>query len=429
LKLFLIEVDSVSTIRKLSEQEVESFVGVATNAYPSFQLTSQDAFDRTVQRFQKIHQEEPQTEFYGYVREGEVLGGYQSHTYRMNLLGTRADVSGIGFVAVDFMHKKEQIAKELLQGFHQQSREQGHMMTLLYPFRPDFYKQMGYGFGTKMNQYRLLPSAFPKGKSKQHVQLLTRDDTQLVVDCYTRFLERHNGMIEKTASETQNLFANPHQLKVVGFKKDGKVEGYMTFFFKTGVHDENVAMHNLVIREFVYETPEALSELMTFLNSQADQVNRIILHTQDEFFHHLFSDPRNTSGRMIPHVYHESNVQGIGLMYRVVDTMGVFQMLKDHNFGGQTVNVKLTIADTFLPKNAGSTILHVVEGKATVKQDGDFDVEVKMDISDFSSLLMGAIHFKTLYNYGLAEISDAAYVDAIYKMFFTEEKPLCTTGF
>ncbi|MGZ4134528.1 MAG: GNAT family N-acetyltransferase [Tumebacillaceae bacterium] len=419
----------MSKVYKMEVNDVDSFIRLASNSYPSFQLTSQDAFDRTVQRFQQKHQEEAQTEFYGLEREGQVLGCYLSHSYRMNLLGTRTNAAGIGFVAVDFMHKKEAIAKDLLQAFHRQSREKGYPITLLYPFRPDFYKQMGYGFGTKMNQYRLLPSAFPKGKSKKHVQLLTRDDKQLYVDCYTRFMEKHHGMIEKNPSEVNPIFDNLHQLKVVGFKKDGKVEGYLVFFFKTGVHDENLAMHNMVIREFVYETPEALSELMTFLNSQADQVNRIIFHTQDEFFHHLFTDPRNTSGRVIPHVYHESNVQGIGLMYRVVDTVGVFTALQGHNFGGQTVKVKLTIADTFLPENAGSTILHVAEGIATVKPDGNYDVEVKLDISDFSSLLMGSIHFKALYNYGLAEISDAAYVDTIYKLFFTEEKPLCTTGF
>lgn len=417
------------TIRKLSEQEIVDFTSVAATAYPSFQITSQDVFDRNVQAYQKKYREEPTTTFYGYERDGQILGGYQSHSYRMNLLGTRASVAGIGFVAVDFMHKKERIAKELLQAFHQQSLESGHVMTLLYPFRPDFYKQMGYGFGTKMNQYRLLPSAFPKGKSKQHVELLTSDDLQLVIDCYTRFLESHHGMIERTKTEQQNYFVNPHQVRVIGYKKDGKVQGYFTFFFKPGIHDENPMMHNMVIREFVYETPEALAELMTFLHSQADQVNRVILHTQDEFFHHLFSDPRSSTDRVLPHVYHESNIQGVGLMYRIIDTAGVFNVLKEHNFGGQTVNLKLTLTDTFLPENAGSTIVHVTGGKATVQPDGDYDVEVKMDISDFSSLLMGAIHFKALYHYGLAEISDHAYVNTLYKLFFTEEKPMCMTGF
>jgi predicted acetyltransferase len=45
-------------------------------------------------------------------------------------------------------------------------REQGAPLVALYPFRPDFYRQMGFGYGTKMDQHRVKPSALPRGPSK-----------------------------------------------------------------------------------------------------------------------------------------------------------------------------------------------------------------------------------------------------------------------
>ena len=52
-----------------------------------------------------------------------------------------------------------------------------------------------------------------------------------------------------------------------------------------------------------------------------------------------------------------------------------------------------------------------------------------LDVASFSSLITGAVDFKSLYRYGLADISASRYVDTINKLFLTEEKPICTTPF
>lgn len=419
----------MSHVRPLGPADIEAMARLNAHAYPGFQITSQDVFDRNVQRWTSRLTDDESVQFYGMERDGELVGSYFSHSFRMNLLGMQTDVGGIGFVAVDFYHKKERIAKELLQAFVRQCRDAGKTLTMLYPFRPDFYKQMGWGFGTKMDQYRIPPALLPKGPSKRHVQPLTRDDKALVVDFYNRQFASTHGLCAKTDYEWDFLFGAHHFFKLVGVKKDGRVQGYMIFHFK-GAHEDNNACNDMIIREFFYETPEALSEMMTFLHSQADQINRVVFHTQDEDFHHLFRDPRDTSGRVLPHVFHQSNVSGVGLMYRVVDTAGVLRVLADHDFGGQTCKLKLTIEDTFLPENASSLIVHVNEGKLAIQHEADdFDAEVKLDIADFSSLLVGAISFRTLVQYGLAEISDPGLVQTVHRMFLTDQKPVCVATF
>ena len=116
-------------------------------------------------------------------------------------------------------------------------------------------------------------------------------------------------------------------------------------------------------------------------------------------------------------------------MYRVVDVKGIFERLKDHNFGFQSCKLKLNIRDTFLHENDGSFIIYFDEGTAEVRENDQYEVEISLDISDFSSLLMGVIDFKSLYRYNLVDISSTEYINVINKIFLTDEKPMCVTPF
>jgi predicted acetyltransferase len=289
---------------------------------------------------------------------------------------------------------------------------------------------MGFGYGTKMDQYRLKPSALPRGPSEANVRYLTEEDKQALSNCYHRFADGRHGMMRKTEREVNRLFKNP-QHRIVGYQKDGQIEGYLVF---TWEHGDTFITNDIRVQEFIYESREALSHLLTFLHTQADQIRHIYVTTQDEDFHHLLRDPRNDSDRLIPDVYHETNTQGLGLMYRVVDVPGMFDRLGQRDFGipgpgAQTCTLKLTIADSFLPENAGTTLLRF-EGENVQRQDeGNADVEVSMAIESFSSLLAGTVTFGSLYRYGLADISNVAHVHSVNRIFAVDQKPMCTTSF
>jgi predicted acetyltransferase len=212
----------------------------------------------------------------------------------------------------------------------------------------------------------------------------------------------------------------------VGYEKDGRVLGYLVFTWELSDH---FIVHDLHVKELMAESQKALLELMTFLNAQADQVRFVIINTQDEHFAHLLTDPRNDSGRFIPDVYHETNTQGVGLMYRVIDVPGLLERLQPHDFGGQTCTVRLIINDSFLPENAGSTVLRFERGQGRRVDNAPPDVEVGLDIADFTSLLVGTINLSSLLRYGLAHISDPAYIPTLDRIFHVYEKPICTTPF
>ena len=415
----------MSDIRVLSPQDFDAFTDVFAHAYPGLVSDTEEDKERAKQRMLETHREEPTVTFYGLFRAGRLLGGMRFHDFAMSFLQTEIAAGGVGAVAVDLLHKKEHVAKEMMLYFLRHYRERGAPLVLLYPFRPDFYKKMGFGYGPKVNHYCIKPDALLRGPSKAHVRSLDQGDKQALLDCYHRFMRRTHGMIAKSAYEVKRLMENPRN-QIVGYEQDGKLLGYLVFTFERG---ENFILNDIHIHEFVYENPQALSELLTLLHTQADQIRHIILQTQDESFHHLLLDPRISPPAIISPVYHQSNLQGTGLMYRVVDTAAVFDLLRERDFGGQTCRLKLTVEDSFLPENAGSTRLCFEDGHLRVVDDGPHDVETRLDIAEFSSMLVGAVNFRKLYSYGLADLTDPEYVGTVDKLFAVETKPVCTTHF
>jgi predicted acetyltransferase len=118
-------------------------------------------------------------------------------------------------------------------------------------------------------------------------------------------------------------------------------------------------------------------------------------------------------------------------MYRVSDVPAVFRLLGAYDFGGQTATLRFAIRDTFIPENEGAVVVRFEGGRAHV-QEGDadgVDAEVRLDVAEFSSLLMGCVPFERLYVYGLAGISDARQVETVDRIFRTREKPMCMTPF
>jgi predicted acetyltransferase len=235
-----------------------------------------------------------------------------------------------------------------------------------------------------------------------------------------------HGLFRRTRTYIRNL-TRPGNI-IVAYRKRNKIEGFIVYSFQTS-KDNNWLYVEINIAEFIYENREAFLELIALLRSQSDQVHCISYKTQDDFFHFVPHDARTDSGRLIFPVGHESNAQGIGIMYRVIDTLDLFRRLKDHDFNGQTCRLKITVEDSFYSKHAGSYIVHFDNGRPQAKSRGVADAEIRLDVADYSSLIMGVVPFDSLYEYGRAEISDTRYLDTVTKIFAVARKPQCVTQF
>jgi predicted acetyltransferase len=418
----------MSEIRLLTEADLDGYIRVLGNAYPDFMnphpnLSDYESYKKRL--LSTIH-DEPSIHAYGLFRDGEINGLMQLYDFTMNFDGTEVGMGGVGMVAVDFYHKKAKVAKELIEFYLRFYRERKVPFAALYPFRPDFYKQMGFGYGTKMNQYNMLPAALPSKGNRKAVRPLQSSEKEQMAACYMRAYAQTHGLFAKAAKDFNRLFENS-AFRVLGYERDGELRGFSVFQFH---HDPATRTNDIELIEFVYEDRDSLAALLAFYNSQADQVKRIRFNSQDLHFHHLLNDISDGGNMVVRPIAHQSNRAGVAVMYRVVDTVGAFEALSEHNFGDQNLTVKFAIRDSFLPENAAPLTVRFSAGKPSiVGEDATYDCEVSIDIAEFSSLFMGVVSFKTLQLYGLAEISDESQIAAIDALFQTSQAPICMSRF
>jgi predicted acetyltransferase len=417
----------MADIRPIPDEHLDEFVRIIADAYPGMKIIS--AEDRRKQRDKLIKQNrDPRISTHGYYRGDRLLGGIRLHDYTMTVRGAPVPTGGGGFLAVDLMHKKEHVGKELMLFYFRHYRRRETPMAVLWPFRPDFYRRMGCGYGGKIHQYRIKAQHLPCGDSKAHVRYLTRKDIPALVDCYNGYAARTTGMIQDQAVSREYWFDEYPRFKWAGYERDGRLEGYLLFDFAPA-QPETYLNNDLRVHELIFENREALLELMTFLHTQADQINRIVISTPDDDFHHVLLDPRNDTLHVVQPAYHECHTSGIGIMYRVLSIPTVFDLLQQPCFGSESCTVHLHITDSFLPDNDGSHVVRFEGGRASLQENGNAEIELRLDVSDFSSLIMGAVDLRSLYTYSRAELSDHSRLEVLNRIFATDHRPVCTTWF
>ena len=425
--------DEDRQVRPLTADDIAPWIEMIGNAYPVMDLHTPEAREAQAER---LHQRlsaptiAPTARLYGLFQDDTLLGGMRLHDFHMTCFETPLPVGGVGMVAVDLTHKKEHVARDLISYFLLHYRERGAPLAILYPFRPDFYGAMGFGYGPKMNTYRVAPDALPARGDRSRVRFLRDDDRAAVVDLYNAMAARTHGMIALAPDAAAYYLARPEWRLVGWHGPDGALRGYLAFGFELPDSHSNFVLQDIVVHELIYADSEALLGLLAFLRSQRDQARSIIIHTLSEDFHYLLSDPRNGSQRLTPHVYHESNAQGVGLMDRLLDVRRFFEALPGHRFGAESLTLRLTLCDSFLPEQDGGLVVRFERGAARLEpDDAPTDVELRLAVAEASPLLMGCVSLRSLYDFGLVEVSDSSAVARLGALFRTERPPVCLTPF
>ncbi|MEW6051858.1 MAG: GNAT family N-acetyltransferase [Candidatus Zixiibacteriota bacterium] len=414
------------TIKPIPKEHTDRFVEMAANAYPVMKANTEEEKKKLRERYEKRNAD-PRISMWGAYDGDTLLGGMRFFDFTMNLRGAKILCGGGGMLAVDLAHKKEHVARDLVRFWLNHYRQNEAPMAMLWPFRPDFYKQMGFGYGAKLDQYRVKPEHFPSHGHKKRVRLLGRADIPALCACYNRYADGITGMVVESELAWQVQFDMFPQWRMAGYEEQGRLLGYIIFEFEPA-QPPTFVNNNMRVHRLVYETPDALHGLMSFLHSQADQVNRVLISTNDEYFHFLLGDVRNGTDNLVE-IYHESHVSGVGVMYRVIDLPSVFVALRDHNFNDQSCALKITLRDSFIPENEGNTLVRFAGGRVTVEPSGDPEAEITLDVADLSSLLIGSVSFQALHRLGLVQISDAQCLKTVHRIFATDSKPSCHTMF
>ena len=148
------------------------------------------------------------------------------YDYTMNLRGSDVFAGGLGAVAVAFDARRRGVGADLVKGFIAGYRARGATIALLHPFRHDFYRRLGFGYGTKMNRYRFSPRGLPAGGRSDRVPRRAWTAQRRIAGCYERVRARTNGLIVTEAEEFSERLEDV-SLRVFAYSDDGgAIRGY-----------------------------------------------------------------------------------------------------------------------------------------------------------------------------------------------------------
>lgn len=423
-------------IRQLDPSHIDAYADIAFNAYPSFKDFSQEAMASYKEVAVFIMENDPVVTFYGMFEDDELIAVMRLFDFDMNCFGQRIPVSGLGFLGVHLMHKKKGVAKSMVDFYENHYRQRQIPIGILLPFRPDFYKRMGYGLGTKMNQYRIPAARIPAASkaidgadASAKIRYVTPVELDKLLACHERAVDNTHGMMAKFGDEIRPIFGDPFNRVVGIFDQKGTITGYMVYQFENAKED-NYTITNVNVQELIYTTPADLKALLGFLRTQEDQINLVVINTEDEHFYHLFDDPRNDSLNYIPYGYLETNTQAIGAMYKVFDVGQVFKQCAYRNYNGENITIKFVIRDNYKGELLEEISVAFVDGLVSdINQDLDAHVTMAMTIADFSTLFLGITSVYGLANLGLLTVDNHESIARLDRMFYYHQKPVCYTDF
>lgn len=350
--------------------------------------------------------------------------------FEMTMDAQRWPVCGVGAVAVDLLHRKEHLAKALIEKFLALCKQRGAMVALLYPFNIGFYRKMGFGLLTENYRFRFRPEKLLYSASgKCGLRCAQPKDKERVLAFYRAWAARYNGMLVHRVWDELRIFEGKNV--VIHCDKSDEIDGYCCWSARpTG--PEGFYSSALTIHELVCGNAAALQAFSAMLASLADQFAYVELYTPFQSGHLLAADADSGENDAYRNGIQEYARYCGGCMAKIVDLPAFYRapIKIGQGLRMSPFTVRLEICDPFSQRAAEEVLLHWEDGCLSARgAEKKPDVTIRGDISDYTSFALGAEPLKTLCDFSRLHVDDPRYLPALQSVLGKTEKPICFTYF
>jgi predicted acetyltransferase len=289
------------------------------------------------------------------------------------------------------------------------ARERGDVLSVLYPFRPAFYEELGWGHVGELHAFRFRPESLLRAGAAE-VLRAGPDDTSALAACYARVAAATNGLIARTPRIwRQHLDGDTTHAYLTGAPR---VEGYLIARFSRGsVPDERA----LYIHELVAETRTAYGALLGWIAAQRDAW-RVILYdaAPDEYFEHRLADPRPPGFRSARYLWAPVYRSIRGPMLRVLDVPAAVE--RRTRWGPVApLRFGLEVVDDVVPENTGPFVIDFDGRRASVTR-GSARPTLQTSARGFAQIFAGELQLGDAIALDLADvIGDASSIGALFR--------------
>jgi predicted acetyltransferase len=332
--------------------------------------------------------------------------------YRMTeyIAGAPMPMMGLAAVAVAPPRRRRGIGARLCVDAIEAAAERGDVVSVLYPFRPDYYDRLGWGLVGELHEYRFHTEALA-AENGDHVRTADLEhDARAIAACYARVAEGSNGPIERDrqvwayrltgedlgvvpvdAEAIWTARAEP-EIRPVVYDDAGTITGYALLRY---VQDASPEEHTLQVRELIAEDEAAYRGLLAHIGGQSDQWPRCTHFARpDERFGDFLTDPRPPRYEGARSLYFPTARIVRGPMLRVLDVPGALRARRFFADGrDEPATLELTVQDPQRPANAGPWTVRLAHGAAEVEagEPSSPDATLETDAATFGRIFAGEI--------------------------------------
>ena len=419
-------------IKLITPEHIEDYLTIYLNAYPAYKNTGEEGRDKYRPRILHSMENDKNIHFYGLFEDGKLIAQMKVLDFTMNAFGRMVKATGLMALGVHPMHKKKGAARDMVKFFEEYTRKTGAVVAMLLPFRMDFYRKMGYGYGSKMDEYRLPSLSLPEASREEldKIEFLGWDGeaTAEILECHSAFAAQNHGMLCKFEDEIRALDGDS-ETRRAGYYEDGILKGYAAYRVVCE-SDVNYTLNRMEVDELVYLEPKVLTALLGFLRNQSDLAQTVVIRSGEPDFYHILPSAQDTSGNYMDFGFLQTNLGAVGTMYKIVDPAHFIRETSHRKFVPADITARFVYDDEFEHCTENVTVNFGPEGQwSAVSDDAEADVEVRCTLAELSSLFMGSCSFSSLVRMGAVTLSEPGYEEMLDMLFYYRQKPWTNTDY
>jgi predicted N-acetyltransferase YhbS len=305
-----------------------------------------------------------------------LLGACKVYRMEQHLAGVAMPMMGLAAVAVPESERRRGVGAHLCTEAIRVAAGRGDLLSVLYPFRPDYYQRLGWGLVGELHDHRFMTEALPEPDETARWVRPGRlqDDSEGIAACYRRVAERSNGPIardrkvwayrlagreigvEPAMEDLVRAAAADPKRRVVVYDDDG-ISGYALLRL-AGAKDGGTGV--LEIRELVAETESAYRGLLGYLRGRAPEWP-LARHfaRPEELFGDRLKDPRPPGRSSVRSLYFRTACLARGPMLRVLRVPEALAARRWFDAGSPPADpavdrtVRISVSDPQRPANEG----------------------------------------------------------------------------
>lgn len=283
---------------------------------------------------------------------GTVVGALRYHAIGHFFGGRAVPSAGIGGVVVEPEARGDRTAERLVVSTLRELRDEGFVISVLYPATVPVYRRCGYEYAAFRVNYktplRLLPR--PGGPP---AETWTDDDLDEIAEVYRNWATGRNGVVDRPASWWTRVLTNVEEGEVyrVCVREDGRVTGYLIYTQEK--RKDSDWEFDLDVRDLVWTTRASIDALLTFAGRHRSNARDLV----------WVGPPQDSLANLLPEQDADYE-HWFRPMLRLVDVPGAFEA-RGYPPSVRAA-VELAVEDPQLPANAAGWRVETADGNAKV---------------------------------------------------------------